>query len=134
MIALIVDTNVVSFLFKHDSRAALYEPYIAGQLLGVSFMTLAETEQWARIRRWGEAQRLRLRAFLEDRFVIHWPDEDLCEWWGEAKAQSRLKGRPLSDADAWIAATCLLYRCPLVTHNRKDFESIEGLAVISAAS
>lgn len=38
---------------------------------------------------------------------------------------------PISAADAWIAATALLYGVPLVTHNRKDFEGIDGLVVIS---
>jgi len=42
MNAAIVDTDVVSMLFKGDSRAGLYRSYISGRLLGISFMTLAE--------------------------------------------------------------------------------------------
>jgi tRNA(fMet)-specific endonuclease VapC len=38
---------------------------------------------------------------------------------------------PIAPADAWIAATAIVYRAPLITHNRKHFEGIAGLKVIS---
>ena len=37
----IVDTDVVSFLFKRDTRARLYRPHLPGQTLHLSFMTVA---------------------------------------------------------------------------------------------
>ena len=42
MNAAIVDTDVVSMLFKGDTRAQAYRPHITDRLLGISFMTLAE--------------------------------------------------------------------------------------------
>jgi len=42
MNAAIVDTDVVSMLFKGDSRAQRYRGHIAGRLLGISFMSLAQ--------------------------------------------------------------------------------------------
>ena len=44
MNAAIVDTDVVSMLFKGDTRAQRYRAHLAGRLLGVSFMTLAELD------------------------------------------------------------------------------------------
>ena len=46
MNAAIVDTDVVSMMFKGDSRALQYLPHLTGRLLGISFMTLAELERW----------------------------------------------------------------------------------------
>ncbi len=43
---LIVDTDVVSFTFKKDSRSVLYESHLAGNFLIISFMTLAELKLW----------------------------------------------------------------------------------------
>jgi tRNA(fMet)-specific endonuclease VapC len=43
----IVDTDVVSFLFKRDTRAELYRPHLSTRLLVVSFMTVAELDRWA---------------------------------------------------------------------------------------
>ena len=46
MTPVVVDTDVVSFLFKNDSRAQLYLPLMRNLDLLVSFMTEAELEQW----------------------------------------------------------------------------------------
>jgi len=40
-------------------------------------------------------------------------------------------GRRIECADAWIAATALLYAVPLVTHNRSDYLGVPGLTLIS---
>jgi predicted nucleic acid-binding protein len=37
----------------------------------------------------------------------------------------------MQTADAWIAATALLYEVPLITHNRRDYEGVAGLVLIS---
>jgi predicted nucleic acid-binding protein len=49
----VVDTDVVSFLFKNDSRAQLYLPLLRDRNLLVSFMTEAELEQWILLAKWG---------------------------------------------------------------------------------
>jgi ABC-type Zn uptake system ZnuABC Zn-binding protein ZnuA len=62
----VLDTDVVSFLLKGDTRAHAYLPH------------------------------------LRDR-------------------------QRIETADAWIAATALLYDAPLLTHNRKDYGGVPGL-------
>ena len=44
---------------------------------------------------------------------------------------AELAGRRIKCADAWIAATALLYEAALVTHNRGDYRGVPGLTVIS---
>ena len=39
---LLIDTDVVSFTYKKDSRATLYEPHLQENFMIISFMTLAE--------------------------------------------------------------------------------------------
>jgi len=39
--------------------------------------------------------------------------------------------RRIECADAWIAATAILYDAPLVTHNREDYLGVPGLSVVS---
>lgn len=51
--ALVLDTDVVSFLYKRDSRADLYRPHLTGHMLTISFMTLAELERWTLSANWG---------------------------------------------------------------------------------
>lgn len=47
MPGVVLDTDVVSFLFKEDTRARLYLRYLRGQDRFISFMTLAELDYWA---------------------------------------------------------------------------------------
>lgn len=50
---LLVDTDVLSFLFRGDSRAEQFRPHLRGRALAVSFMTVAELYRWMRERNWG---------------------------------------------------------------------------------
>jgi tRNA(fMet)-specific endonuclease VapC len=62
--ALLVDTDVVSFTFKNDTRADIYKPYLDGHMLAISFMTLAELERWILIAKWGERRQRELKRYL----------------------------------------------------------------------
>jgi tRNA(fMet)-specific endonuclease VapC len=46
------------------------------------------------------------------------------------KFRSQRKGRELTHADAWIAATALAYDLALVTHNNQHFAAVDGLQLI----
>jgi tRNA(fMet)-specific endonuclease VapC len=128
----VVDTDVVSFLFRAASQAALYRRHLTGRLLVVSFMTVAELDRWGLERNWGTDRIARMEAHLR-RFVIYPFDRPLCRTWAEISDSCKRKGRPISTADAWIAATAKLHNMPLVTHNRRDYEAVAGLTLISEA-
>jgi len=46
MNAVLLDTDVVSFALKGDTRAEPYRAHVAGKVLVVSFMTVAELYKW----------------------------------------------------------------------------------------
>lgn len=129
---LLVDTDVLSFLFKGDTRADPYRPLLRGRLLVVSFMTVAELERWTLIRSWGARRRAELATFLGD-FVLYPVDHELCRVWARITVEARTRGRPIADADAWIAATALRAGVPLLTHNHSDFADVPGLDVVVGA-
>lgn len=131
MTVVIVDTDVASFLFKEDTRADLYQPHLAGAIASISFMTLAGLEQWAVLRNWGTRRRAELLQFIKNRFIVIDSNAAICRKWAEVRGQAKRAGRKIETADAWIAATALLYGAPLVTHNAGDFADVAGLAVIS---
>ena len=133
MRALIVDTNVASFLFKGDTRADLYTPHLADAIPGLSFMSLAELEQWAILRNWGAQKHAEMLRFVKEGFVVIDSNEALCRMWAEVKGHARRAGRKIETADAWVAATALLYGLELVTHNASDFHYLPGLQVITEA-
>jgi tRNA(fMet)-specific endonuclease VapC len=130
MTSVIVDTDVVSFLLKGDTRAQLYRHHLQNKTLALSFMTVAELYQWAYARRWGERKVTRLEEQLR-RYVIVPFDNELCKQWATICVARRRLGRPISVQDAWVAAAALRHGCPLVTHNAQDFAGIAGLEVVS---
>ena len=119
-------------LFKQDTRVVPYELYLVGKQLAISFMTRAELLLWQRTAGWGPQRTAGLDRFLTD-YVVLPCDSELWEAWAEVKHACQPKGREMSHSDAWIAATALIYALPLVTHNRRHFEAVDGLRVISGA-
>lgn len=124
---LVVDTSVVSYLFKRHPLAAAYGPHLEGNLLGLSFMSVAELYRWPLERGWGEIRLAALKEHLKDYVVL--PSDDAISWtWARIMSQ---KGKPRAIADAWIAATALRHGAALVTHNAKHFEGIPGLEIVT---
>jgi tRNA(fMet)-specific endonuclease VapC len=131
MNAAIVDTDVVSMLFKGDTRAIAYRSHLTHKLLGISFMTLAELERWVLEREWGAARKLDLAQHLRHYTVLP-VSRELCLKWAEVSFAARRKGRPIQTADEWIAASALHYQVPLITNNQSDYSAVDGLALLSA--
>jgi predicted nucleic acid-binding protein len=130
MTPVVVDTDVVSFLFKNDNRAQLYLPLMRNRDLLVSFMTEAELEQWILLARWGADRVRRFRVFMTG-FASVPSSRDLILRWAEVMVAARVNGRRIEAADAWIAATTLLYGATLITHNPKDYLGVPNLPVLS---
>ncbi len=128
--ALVIDTDVVSYFYKQDTRAALYRPHLTSLPFIISFMTLAELRRWMLERNWGVKKRQELEDYLR-RYLVVYADDALCERWAEATDSARRNGRPIASADAWIAATALLLDATLITNNGSDFAGVEGLTVVS---
>lgn len=128
--ALVVDTDVASYLFKKDTRAALYSRHLAGHMLVISFQTLAELELWALSAGWGARRKQQLEHYLR-RYIVQDSSPALGRRWAEVVDGARRCDRPVATADAWVAATALLLDVPLVTNNELHFSSIPGLTVIS---
>lgn len=130
--ALLLDTNIVSYLYKADSRAADYLPLLKDKDPCLSFMTLAELYLWPVRRNWSEARRAAFESWIGRRFTIVPFDVALARSWAVLVGKTTA-ARPISLPDSWIAATAIHHRIPLVTHNRRHFGNIPGLEIISQA-
>ena len=128
--AVVVDTDIISFFQKRDSRFELYKNQLDGTEKFISFMTWAELLRWPLERNWGEKRRDAFFEFVEEGYGIIYADSILCQIWAQIMSGARKSGRPIATADAWIAATALMFDIPLVTNNCKDFEFIDGLVIL----
>lgn len=116
---ILLDTSVASLLHpkKKDSYLrSLYESHMKGNTLALSFQSVAELWSWAEEREWEEKQRKGLDAFLR-RFLVIPYDFELAKTWARINAQCKKIGRRLEAGDAWIVATAIHRKIPLLTHD-----------------
>ncbi len=132
MAGVVLDTDVLSFLFRNDPLAAAYRPHVAGALAVISFQTLAEVRRWPLERNWGPNRIAQLEQHLRQ-FVVQFANDDLCHRWAEVRVASKQAGHAIDTADAWHAATAIYLGVPLLSHNRRHYLGVPSLMLISYA-
>jgi len=130
MSQIVVDTDVASYLFNWHSSAQAYVNILRGSELILSFMSVAELRMGALSAGWGEPRRLLLERFMQA-FESVYADNHLCTVWARIRADARAAGRAVSPQDAWIAATALALDAPLATNNRRDYEHVRKLRLLT---
>jgi tRNA(fMet)-specific endonuclease VapC len=125
----VVETDVISFIFKNHALAPPYQAILADRSLTVSLITLAEIGYGMEAKNWG-ARRDLMSRFLSRSTPLP-PDIDTANRWSLIKSGCQKKGRPISFPDAWIAAAALQLNVPLVTHNASDYEAVDGLTILT---
>ena len=130
MRVLLFDTNVVSILFKpeHPLHQRCFEIAFGHQWF-VSFMTRGELLLWPEINRWGSRRREELLKHINLSTTLY-PDDHTCLIWSSIMAESRMLGRTITTADAWVAATAQQWDIRLVTADYHDFEHLQAITLI----
>ena len=92
-------------------------------------MTCGELLLWPRLNQWGSTRRQELTRHI-DLCTTLLPDKDTCVVWADIMAESRVVGRPMTAADAWVAAAARQWNLALVTADYRDFEHLDDLKLI----
>ncbi len=121
----VVDTSVISHIFRQDEIGVQYRELLVGQQTLISFQTLAERVYSAN---WGQRRIEEFRSYLE-RYTVIWPDDDLVETYARVVADCSRTGWTIESADAWIAATAINLDCSLATTDA-DFSGVPGLVLL----
>jgi tRNA(fMet)-specific endonuclease VapC len=134
MDAVLLDTDVFSYLTKRHPLAARYDRHLAGKQQTISFATVGEVLDGAVRAKWGPANIARLEAAIQSVTVIPY-DLEVCRLWAFLGSLKNADGsdRTVAVNDRWIAACALRHKIPLISHNRRHFEGIPGLTLISEA-
>ena len=129
----VLDTDVVSRLHKRTLPGSMLRR-ISGMSPCITFVTLAELEQWVILRGWGSARRASLERWINMVPRLGYDDE-VARIWGRLSAEGRRLGRTSPANDTWNAACCLAEGLPLATLTVKDYSDIterSGLRLITA--
>lgn len=132
----LLDTDVFSFLIReNDSRGAAYEKYILGKLTAITLISLGELRFWMLRRHWNERRVEALASRLATVLVIPL-DRETCDAYAAIKHEAKNEDgsdRVVADNDLWIAASARRHGVPLLSHNRRHFENLPGIVLISEA-
>lgn len=93
--AVVLDTNVVSYIHDGDPRATFYEAAIREYELSISFQTMEEIIHGAYRKGWGARRMNGLHKHLEGYTVVY-PSRSLVLICAELRANQLRIGRPLS--------------------------------------
>ena len=128
----VLDTDVASLIFRRKLPAPM-SARLAGKTWCLTFITVGEMIQWARLRNWSPRNEGALSVWMSDLIMIDagW---EAARTWGHMCAEAKRRGRPYPLNDSWTAACCLTEGLPLATLNTKDFADIaehHGLVLLS---
>ena len=129
---IVLDTNVVSYIFSNDDRAVYYATRMQGLRTFLSFQTLEELWFGAYKRGWGARRKNELSRHIQQ-YEIVWPNLELVDICAQVRTERESVGNRLEIADAWIAATAIMLQCPLASHDR-DFSGISKLELMQLSS
>lgn len=134
---IILDTNVVSELFKvQPNKAVLSWVTSVSADTAITAITLAKLLAGIETLPVGQRQTQLAHAvsslvsvYKDTRSILPF-DEGAAQEYSRIVATAKKSGRPISTADAQIAAICKLHNAPCATRNIKDFQHI-GLELIN---
>jgi tRNA(fMet)-specific endonuclease VapC len=98
--------------------------------LGISIISLAELQEGIIYSGNPMENQRKLEDFLSSVMIFDINDE-ICEIFGFHRGILRKQGLMIGDFDLLIASTCLHHNLILLTNNRKHFERINSLQMIS---
>jgi predicted nucleic acid-binding protein len=119
----VVDTDVISFIFKDHPLAPAYQAILAGRSLTVSLITLAEIEYGMEAKNWGTRRRELMGRFLS-RFKPLLPDIDTANQWARIKSG-------VSEAMPVVGDFAAVWRtCPPLVKGEKTNQIAEALKLL----
>ena len=133
-------TNAMTFLVDTDwaidylrgTRAVAERiAELAEDGLGLSVISLAELYEGVYYSRNPESGATALAKFLGIAPVVP-VDDEICRIFARERGRLRAAGTLVGDFDLLIGATALRHDLTLLTNNRRHFERLEGLRIISA--
>lgn len=101
---ILVDTDVVSFIFKRDTRADYFKPFLLHKTAAISFVTVAQLLYGAFKANWGSNRLNQLENHIKNYVVLPY-DFLLCQSWAQLRVKCESEGYRIEYADAWIGAS-----------------------------
>jgi len=126
----LLDTDWVIDYFNNKEPTSSKIEELRDEGIGISIISLAELYEGVLNSKSPESSENLLLEFISEVSVMEL-DEGICRIFGELRGKLRKKSLLIDDFDIVIASTAMYYEITLCTNNRKHYDRIEGLKVLS---
>ncbi len=126
----LIDTDWVIDHLHRIKRVVDRLEYLAPDGLGLSIVSLAELYEGVFYSRDSQADASVLEEFLDGVKVLPLDDE-VCRIFAKERGRLRAEGSLIGDLDLLIGATALRHGLMLLTNNRRHFDRVQGLNILS---
>ncbi len=125
----LVDTDILSFYFKGDSKVVdKFNDYLKEfDVINVSIITYYEILGGLKFKK-ADRQIKEFEEFVSNNTIIH-ISEQSAKLSGDIYADLRQKGITIGTSDILIAGIAIENELTLVTNNERHYESIKGLKI-----
>jgi tRNA(fMet)-specific endonuclease VapC len=127
----LIDTDWIIDHLKGDERVARRLEELANEGIAVSAISLAEIYEGVYYSRDPVKSQELFEDFLAPDLRILEVDREVSKIFGKERGRLRRQKKMISDFDLMIASTCLRYDLSLLTNNRRHYEMVGGLRIIS---
>jgi tRNA(fMet)-specific endonuclease VapC len=115
---------------RQPGRASAWIAEHAGEPLAVSLFVACELEAGAAAAAHPESERVRVRDALKA-IAIVFPDDRFAAAYGALCSTMQRRGHTIGTMDLLIATNAIVEGVPLLTGNRRHFEAVPDLTVLS---
>ena len=123
----LIDTDVCSAHLRNTPSVTSRFLQHTGRLY-VSVLTVGELLSWVFRKNSPPKYQHGLMGMMSDVSVLE-VTQDVAWRFGEIRAELLDRGQPIASMDLMIAATALVHRLTVVTHNTKHFTHVPGLTI-----
>ena len=126
----LVDTDWAIDHMRRRARVVELLEEFAPYGLGLSIVSVAELYEGVFNSTDRQSEEYALRAFLTVVEIVPL-DEAICRIFARERSRLRAAGNLIGDLDILIGSTALRHNLTLLTNNRRDFERLQDLSIVS---
>lgn len=126
----LVDTDWVIFHFRGNREVARHLKELTPEGIGISVVSMGELYEGVYKASDPTRNEEALQLILSEIDVVY-IDDEVCRIYGQQSGRLRTANALPGNNDIWIGATALRHNLTLLTNNRRHFEQIQGLNIIS---
>ncbi len=127
----LIDTDWVINHLKGENRVVRKLEELAPEGVAMSVISLVEIYEGVCYSKDPVKSQQLLEEFLAPDLKVLNVDQEICKVFGKERGRLRQQKKMISDFDLLIASTCLYHNLTLLTNNRRHYEMVKGLNILS---